>query len=425
MFMLFTLRLLMTKSVADIIAVSQEEICEGLNSQATRFDTLRLLDELLLAVKKGEDVILPSINAFSASCCTIFPSESGVLARDIRTHDIAEFSIFKPSFSIPEGGADPVLFFAMNMIDFEQFFTKAVPSLTRLSKPFVIVTCCEDMSMPWEYFTCHESLKESDLFDFLENPLLLGWYTQNWDVIPHSGKRIGFSNCANEIARNRALDSKMLSWNSSFVTKVQPIPIGFKTRISSTSADGSCTTRQVLKQLKDIDGEKLRLKDKVMKLLVTVSGAALKRDRRQSMMQELNSSVSVQFLDHHISQNELLVLMSRYMFVATPASHGQDTYRFWESLRVGSIPVLLTGPLDTLYKQFPCIILDSWGDIDDTKLLSWREYIVTEYGDRPFDKYSHMMTSSYWKEAIQQTKRIVFVNGTSGWNHLISRQPLL
>jgi hypothetical protein len=38
--------------------------------------------------------------------------------------------------------------------------------------------------------------------------------------------------------------------------------------------------------------------------------------------------------------------LSSHAFAAAPFSHGQDTYRFWEALARGAIPVLLHGPLD-------------------------------------------------------------------------------
>eukprot|EP00966_Prymnesium_polylepis_P321869 7378161-Prymnesium_polylepis.1 len=36
----------------------------------------------------------------------------------------------------------------------------------------------------------------------------------------------------------------------------------------------------------------------------------------------------------------------RFSFVATPASRGQDTFRFWETISLGAIPIVLAGPLD-------------------------------------------------------------------------------
>lgn len=63
-----------------------------------------------------------------------------------------------------------------------------------------------------------------------------------------------------------------------------------------------------------------------------------------------------------------LQLLGLVAFVAAPWGHGLDTHRFWEAtstsqkgskrlwrqaLMMGSVPVVLSSPLDVLYKQRP------------------------------------------------------------------------
>ena len=90
--------------------------------------------------------------------------------------------------------------------------------------------------------------------------------------------------------------------------------------------------------------------------------------------------------------------LSSHAFAATPFSHGQDTYRFWEALALGAVPVLLHGPLDGLYAEFPAVFLDSWSGVTSASLEQWDRQIVERWGADPFANRSvqERLTSSYW-----------------------------
>lgn len=48
-----------------------------------------------------------------------------------------------------------------------------------------------------------------------------------------------------------------------------------------------------------------------------------------------------------------------------PDGNGVDTHRFWESLYLRTIPIVLRNPLsEQLAKEYPCILLEKWEDLD-------------------------------------------------------------
>ena len=63
--------------------------------------------------------------------------------------------------------------------------------------------------------------------------------------------------------------------------------------------------------------------------------------------------------------------INKYKFVLCPRGNGVDTYRFWETVFMGSIPVVESSNLDDLYKQVNCVIVDSFDDINKELLKSF------------------------------------------------------
>jgi hypothetical protein len=62
--------------------------------------------------------------------------------------------------------------------------------------------------------------------------------------------------------------------------------------------------------------------------------------------------------------------LSRHRFVVCQRGNGLDTHRVCEVLLMGSVPVLESSPLDDLYAQFNCLIVDSFDSID-TSAFTW------------------------------------------------------
>lgn len=68
-------------------------------------------------------------------------------------------------------------------------------------------------------------------------------------------------------------------------------------------------------------------------------------------------------------------LMHDSLFVACPRGNGLDTHRFWESLYLGAIPVVLRSEALPVHYEWPSLIIESWEEIIDLK----REQLEIEY----------------------------------------------
>jgi|EP00966_Prymnesium_polylepis_P178804 hypothetical protein len=132
------------------------------------------------------------------------------------------------------------------------------------------------------------------------------------------------------------------------------------------------------------------------------------RDLRKRALWELLHSDA--YIPHRTwSYAQMVGELQRFSFVASPASRGQDTYRFWEAITLGAIPIVLAGPLDSLYTHLPCVIVDSWANITAEKLLGWRAHIIEAFGPRPqtHPRVARMLSSSFYARKIENGESIL------------------
>ena len=58
-------------------------------------------------------------------------------------------------------------------------------------------------------------------------------------------------------------------------------------------------------------------------------------------------------------------MMRRSKLVACPRGNGIDTHRFWESLYLGALPVILKGNRLSSQADWPCLEIDSWQEVSE------------------------------------------------------------
>ena len=69
--------------------------------------------------------------------------------------------------------------------------------------------------------------------------------------------------------------------------------------------------------------------------------------------------------NNHLSVQGFYTFLERSKFVLDPPGCGIATHRFWEALYFNAIPVVCrTGtPIDNMYEQFPCVIVNDWKEV--------------------------------------------------------------
>jgi hypothetical protein len=87
--------------------------------------------------------------------------------------------------------------------------------------------------------------------------------------------------------------------------------------------------------------------------------------------------------------------------VLCPEGNGFDTHRFWETLYMGGIPVVIKNPyLDTFFDKVPCIKLNTWTELSDTKLI---ESLWHSANNKKWN--SLFISFDYWRREIENSAR--------------------
>jgi len=81
-------------------------------------------------------------------------------------------------------------------------------------------------------------------------------------------------------------------------------------------------------------------------------------------------------------------------FMISPRGLGLDTYRLWESLYLGTIPVVKTSSLDPLYAGLPVLIVSDWSQVTQVFL----EQAYEEFSQSTFSL--EKLSMNYWTRLI-------------------------
>lgn len=82
-----------------------------------------------------------------------------------------------------------------------------------------------------------------------------------------------------------------------------------------------------------------------------------------------------------------------HMFVACPEGFGVDSYRFYETLYLGRIPVVLRNPITDMFGDMPVLFLDKWSDFAAESRRFIDEFDIGRYS---FEKLGR----AYWRKVI-------------------------
>ena len=209
-----------------------------------------------------------------------------------------------------------------------------------------------------------DNIKTGDII-FVKTDLL-PFFFKNFDLIKN--KFILFTGVSDlpitEIYYPFLNNEKIIKWVGTNILiqheKIFKIPIGFQEK----ELQGG--NQELLKILYN---KKLDFENKKNNLFIT--NMKITHDRRKNIELLYNNHFCI------ISKNKLLFNdymeeINKYKFVLCPRGNGIDTHRFCEILLMGSVPIVESSGLDDLYKNFPCIILNSFNDININLLKSYK-----------------------------------------------------
>lgn len=160
-------------------------------------------------------------------------------------------------------------------------------------------------------------------------------------------------------------ENKIIMWGGFNITiehkKIFKIPIAFE----ENELPGG--NQALLTKLYD---NKLSFTNKINKVLITSLGNT--HHSRNNIISIFHNKDFCVRLNNRLSFEDFMNTISKYKFVLSPRGNGVDTHRFWEILLMGSIPIVESSGLDSLYDKFPCIIVKSFQQVNKTLLDSYK-----------------------------------------------------
>jgi hypothetical protein len=84
-------------------------------------------------------------------------------------------------------------------------------------------------------------------------------------------------------------------------------------------------------------------------------------------------------VESNIPQEAFNLKLNRSKFVICPMGFGIDTHRFYEAVLLGCTPIVTSSGLDSLYRKYNALIVDSWSDVTEELLLNHEHKAVPKY----------------------------------------------
>lgn len=281
-----------------------------------------------------------------------------------------------PLTKIREQKNTPIVFLKTELLE------EYVDLLLSIQRKYILITASnDDTCVPYyEYPANNERIVEKTN-EILKSSFLISWYTKNACILHE---------------------------------KIKPVPLGPKWQWRSTAFFGEDKTEtlSILKKL-CLSPDKM-LKNNELDLCTFEPHKCLKKNLlyfnftawttnepkfkphtniRNQVIDDLKNK-GFQYNDNTEFESYMNELTS-YKFCVSPPGRGIDTHRTWEAFMVGTIPIILSSPLNDLYKTLPCIVLDDFSIITKEFLNEkYKEIIEKEYD------YSILYTE-YWKRQIE------------------------
>jgi len=199
-----------------------------------------------------------------------------------------------------------------------------------------------------------------------------------------------FSNATEQFA-HMLDDEKLIAWFAKNIDidhpKLLPIPLGignsYKKNGNIKSLNGVMTKTQNIK------------KDKLLYLNLTAKN-------NPKVRQEVLKLFKHQAFCHKGKNKpwkDYLIDVASSKFVLSPRGTGEDCYRTWEALLMGSIPIVKSSAINSLFEDLPVVIVNEWSEATE-------DFLNKKYGEMSSKSYKmEKIYAAYWLNMIFEVQK--------------------
>ena len=237
-----------------------------------------------------------------------------------------------------------------------------IDKIINIEIPFILIMASnDDHCVPYLYYPCRSSNLKEKSSQLLECPNLLTLYAKN-PCIEHP--------------------------------KIFPIPIGPKWQWKTTQFFGESKLKHMviynklcinpLERIKNTDNKSNLLYLNFTTVTTNAPLYSIHRNIRSIILKE--SKKVFPYVDN-LPFEKYMETLSTYKFSISPPGRGIDAHRTWESLMVGTIPILCESPINIIFDNLPVIIIkdNEWNKVTPDFLNNEYKRIINEINDNKYD----------------------------------------
>lgn len=216
---------------------------------------------------------------------------------------------------------------------------------------------------------------------------------QNWP------ERVGDE--LDSLIKNNHKIEKLYTKNALYISdKLKPLPIGPKWQYKSTKMYGEPKSK-ITKHFKNAkvesasDTKRLFLEKKKCRVMI---GAMQMPDYRVKHLKDLKKNLNKEYLydcGKNIPFDKYLECIKENMFVFSPLGYGIDCHRHWETLMMGSIPIILRSNVSPFFEDLPVWIVDDYSEVNNESIKEMYDKFNTKI-DWNFEK----LYIDFWKKEL-------------------------
>lgn len=215
-----------------------------------------------------------------------------------------------------------------------------------IAQPYILITHNSDAAAPGAFSS------------MLEDDKLLAWFGQNYDGFPH--------------------------------VKMHPIPIGIANYCwEHGNAD-------ILQEIRSRNGARVHLAH------MGINVKTYMAERWDVMRRFSTESYCYRTENKRFRLYVMDVASSK--FEISPRGNGVDTHRLWESLYLGTIPIVRNSSLNGLYEGLPVLVIDDWKQVN-------RQFLNNKYEEfSKADFCLDKLSMDYWIGLINSKRFSLVLN---------------
>jgi len=162
-----------------------------------------------------------------------------------------------------------------------------------------------------------------------------------------------------------------------FMGRMSPLPLGIDFHTISEQpmwGEGISSPQEQEQMLLSIRREFRPARERIRKVYIDFAWQPANRylpGKRQRVIAQVLTNPRVVFQSRPLSRRQLWQKWGEYAFVLSPHGDGLDCHRTWEALACGSVVLVPSSPLDSLYEGLPVIPIKNWNEITPQNLDAW------------------------------------------------------